>query len=60
MDIAAEHWEAVLDVNLRGTLHLSQAAIPGMRARRRGSIACLSSVSAQRGGGKGGGAGRAG
>ncbi len=51
MDIEAAHWDAVLDVNLRGTLHLSQAAIPRMRARRRGSIACLSSVSAQRGGG---------
>jgi len=51
MEIGAAQWNAVLDVNLRGTLHLSQAAIPGMRARRRGSISCLSSVSAQRGGG---------
>ena len=51
MEIGAEHWDAVLDVNLRGVLHLSQAAIPGMRARRAGSIACMSSVSAQRGGG---------
>ena len=51
MEIEAKHWDAVLDVNLRGVLHLSQAAIPGMRARRRGSIACMSSVSAQRGGG---------
>ena len=51
MDIAAEHWDAVLDVNLRGVLYLSQAAIPRMRQRRRGSICCMSSVSAQRGGG---------
>ena len=51
MDIAAEHWDAVLDVNLRGVLHLSQAVIPHMRERRAGSIACMSSVSAQRGGG---------
>ena len=51
MEIGAEHWDAVLDVNLRGVLHLSQAVIPGMRARRAGSIACMSSVSAQRGGG---------
>ena len=51
MEIGAEQWDAVLDVNLRGVLHLSQAVIPGMRARQRGAIACMSSVSAQRGGG---------
>ena len=51
MEIGAEHWDAVLDANLRGVLNLSQAAVPGMRARRAGSIACMSSVSAQRGGG---------
>ena len=51
MDIEAAHWDAVLDVNLRGVLHLSQAAVPHMRERRAGSIACMSSVSAQRGGG---------
>ena len=42
---------AILDVNLRGVLLLSQAVVPHMRSRRRGSIACMSSVSAQRGGG---------
>ena len=51
MEILPEHWEAVLDVNLRGVLHLSQAVVPHMRDRRAGSIACMSSVSAQRGGG---------
>ena len=51
MEIGAAHWDAVLDVNLRGVLLLSQAAVPVMRARRAGSIACMSSVSAQRGGG---------
>ncbi len=51
MEIGAAQWDAVLDVNLRGVLLLSQAVIPGMRDRRRGSIACMSSVSAQRGGG---------
>ncbi len=51
MQIEAAHWEAVLDVNLRGVLHLSQAFIPSMRARHQGAIACMSSVSAQRGGG---------
>ena len=51
MDIAPSNWDVVLDVNLRGVLYLSQAFIPHMRGRRRGSIACMSSVSAQRGGG---------
>ena len=51
MEIAAENYDAVLDVNLRGTLYMSQAVIPGMRERKAGSIVNLSSVSAQRGGG---------
>lgn len=51
MDIAPENYDFVLDVSLRGTLYLSQAFVPHMRERRRGSIACMSSVSAQRGGG---------
>jgi NAD(P)-dependent dehydrogenase (short-subunit alcohol dehydrogenase family) len=51
MDIVAENWDRVLDVNLRGVLYLSQAFIPHMREQKSGSIACMSSVSAQRGGG---------
>ena len=51
MDIDAASWARVLDVNLKGVLNLSQAVIPSMRARKSGSIACMSSVSAQRGGG---------
>jgi NAD(P)-dependent dehydrogenase (short-subunit alcohol dehydrogenase family) len=51
MDIRPENYEAVTDVSLRGTLYMSQAVIPHMRARRAGSIIGLSSVSAQRGGG---------
>lgn len=51
MDIEPGNYEAVLDVNLRGTLYMSQAAIPGMRERHSGSIVNMSSVSAQRGGG---------
>ncbi|WP_163268461.1 SDR family NAD(P)-dependent oxidoreductase [Chelativorans alearense] len=50
-EITAENYDAVLDVNLRGTLYMSQAVIPGMRAQKSGSIVNLSSVSAQRGGG---------
>ena len=51
MDIEPENYDAVLDVNLRGTLYMSQAVIPHMRTQRSGSIVCMSSVSAQRGGG---------
>ncbi|MEO9337402.1 SDR family NAD(P)-dependent oxidoreductase [Mesorhizobium sp. SB112] len=51
MDIAPKNYEAVLDVNLRGTLYCSQAVIPHMRSRKQGKIVNLSSVSAQRGGG---------
>ncbi|WP_237480611.1 SDR family NAD(P)-dependent oxidoreductase [Lichenibacterium dinghuense] len=51
LDITPENYEAVTDVSLRGTLYLSQAVIPFMRERHSGSIICMSSVSAQRGGG---------
>jgi NAD(P)-dependent dehydrogenase (short-subunit alcohol dehydrogenase family) len=51
MEIKPGNWDRVLDVNLRGVLYLSQAFIPHMRGRKSGSIACMSSVSAQRGGG---------
>jgi NAD(P)-dependent dehydrogenase (short-subunit alcohol dehydrogenase family) len=51
MEIEPENYDAVLDVNLRGTLYMSQAVIPGMRRHKGGSIVNLSSVSAQRGGG---------
>ena len=51
MDIQPANYDAVLDVNLRGTLYMSQAVIPAMRGQKAGSIVNLSSVSAQRGGG---------
>ena len=51
MDIMPDNYDAVLDVNLRGTLYMSQALIPHFRARKTGSVVNMSSVSAQRGGG---------
>ncbi|WP_027572070.1 SDR family NAD(P)-dependent oxidoreductase [Bradyrhizobium sp. WSM1743] len=51
LDITPEDWDRIQDVNLKGILFLSQAVIPHMRERKSGSIACMSSVSAQRGGG---------
>ncbi len=51
MDIRQEDYDAVLDVSLRGTLNMSQAVTPTMRARRSGAIVCLASVAGQQGGG---------
>lgn len=51
LDIRPADYDKVLDVSLRGTLLMSQAVIPTMRAQSSGSIVCMSSVSAQRGGG---------
>ncbi|OYU50489.1 MAG: short-chain dehydrogenase [Rhizobiales bacterium PAR1] len=55
-DIDPDSWDRIQDVNLRGVLYLSQAVMPHMRARKSGAISCMSSVSAQRGGGILGGA----
>ena len=51
VDITESDYDAVLDVSLRGTLLCSQAVIPVMQKQRSGAIVCISSVSAQRGGG---------
>ena len=51
LEITGADYDRILDVSLRGTLYMSQAVIPTMRARKSGAIACVSSVSAQRGGG---------
>ncbi len=51
LDISGADYDAVLDVSLRGTLFMSQAVIPAMREQKSGAICCVSSVSAQRGGG---------
>jgi NAD(P)-dependent dehydrogenase (short-subunit alcohol dehydrogenase family) len=51
LEITGADYDRVLDVSLRGTLHMSQAVLPAMRQQQSGSIICISSVSAQRGGG---------
>ncbi len=51
LDISGRDYDTVLDVSLRGALYMSQAVLPAMRFRKAGSIICISSVSAQRGGG---------
>ena len=51
LDITGTDYDRILDVSLRGTLYMSQAVLPAMRVQKSGSIVCISSVSAQRGGG---------
>jgi NAD(P)-dependent dehydrogenase (short-subunit alcohol dehydrogenase family) len=51
LDITGKDYDRILDVSLRGTLYASQAVLPTMIAQNSGAIICISSVSAQRGGG---------
>lgn len=51
LDITGADYDRILDVSLRGTLYMSQAVLPAMQQAENGSIICISSVSAQRGGG---------
>lgn len=55
MEVDDATYDRVLDINMRGTLHMTQAVVPTMRAQKSGSIVNMSSVSAQRGGGVFGG-----
>jgi 2-hydroxycyclohexanecarboxyl-CoA dehydrogenase len=48
-DITIESWERVLGVNLTGTFHCLQAAVPDMLEARWGRIVTISSSSAQSG-----------
>lgn len=50
-DITLDEWERIFAVNVRGTFLVTQAVLPGMRARGYGRIVTMSSVSGQRGGG---------
>jgi 2-hydroxycyclohexanecarboxyl-CoA dehydrogenase len=48
-DITARDWARVIDVNLTGTFHCCQVALPDMVAAKWGRIVTISSSSAQRG-----------
>jgi NAD(P)-dependent dehydrogenase (short-subunit alcohol dehydrogenase family) len=43
--ISEEEWEIAMGLNLRGTFHCTQLAIPGMMERRFGKIVNIASVS---------------
>jgi NAD(P)-dependent dehydrogenase (short-subunit alcohol dehydrogenase family) len=48
-EIGSAAWQALLDVNLTGTLHSVQAALPGLRRRSGGRIIIVTSVQARMG-----------
>ncbi len=49
-EIQESDWDEVIDVNLKSVFLVTQAVLPGMRARRWGRIINLSSIAAQIGG----------
>ena len=49
LDITPESWARLIDVNLTGTFHACQVALPDMIAAEWGRIVMISSSSAQRG-----------
>ncbi len=49
-ELTLEHWREALEVNLTSSFVLTQAVLPGMRARRWGRIVMVSSIAAQVGG----------
>ncbi|MGF1562687.1 MAG: SDR family NAD(P)-dependent oxidoreductase [Geminicoccaceae bacterium] len=51
LEITPEDYSRITNVNLGGTLYMSQAVLPIMQAQGGGAIVNMSSVSAQRGGG---------
>lgn len=55
MQVDDATYDRVFDINMRGTLYMTQAVVPQMRVQKSGSIVNMSSVSAQRGGGVFGG-----
>lgn len=54
-EVTDQLYDRIMDINMRGTFHMTQAVAPFMRQARSGSIVNMSSVSAQRGGGVFGG-----
>ena len=55
MEVDDATYNRIFDINMRGTLYMTQAVVPQMRKQKSGSIVNLASVSAQRGGGVFGG-----
>lgn len=51
MEIDADEYDTVMDVNVRGNFNMAQAVVPHMRRQGSGAIVCISSIAARIGGG---------
>lgn len=51
LEVTAEEWHRVIEVNLHGTFYVTRAVAPILAAHRVGRIVNISSASAERGGG---------
>lgn len=49
LDMAAEEWKRVVDVNLMGTYHMLRTVLPGMVERSSGDVINISSTAGERG-----------
>ncbi|MCX7326515.1 MAG: SDR family NAD(P)-dependent oxidoreductase [Hyphomicrobiales bacterium] len=55
LEVSDALYDRIMNVNMRGSFHMTQAVVPAMRTQKAGSIVNMASVSAQRGGGVFGG-----
>jgi 3-oxoacyl-[acyl-carrier protein] reductase len=53
LEMTESLWRQVIDLNLSSVFFVTQAAVPGMIERKRGTIVNVSSISAHNGGGPG-------
>ncbi len=53
LDFTEELWDQIMDLNLKSVLLCSQAVMPGMIERRKGTIINLGSIAGHNGGGPG-------
>jgi NAD(P)-dependent dehydrogenase (short-subunit alcohol dehydrogenase family) len=51
MDSSQDDYDLVMDASVRGAFNMSRALVPHFRSRKSGSIVCMGSIAAQRGGG---------
>jgi NAD(P)-dependent dehydrogenase (short-subunit alcohol dehydrogenase family) len=51
MESTQDDYDLVMDSSVRGAFNMSRAVVPHMRERKTGTIICMGSVAAQRGGG---------